>query len=175
MKLAAFVAAAAVCLTAFAPEASAISRLELTNATGACQGALPNFEGHLRKRPTGIVNQGTSNAFVSCSTTQNWNNPAPAEIFGVVLTNTTGAPLTVDCTLSAGVNYIGFMAPTLFPKSFEVPAGETEEFQWNAEDDNGGMAFPASLNVSCNLPAGAELGSVYYHIAEDGTAPVVVP
>lgn len=171
MKLATLAAASAVCLAAFATEASAIERFESTNATGVCQGALPHFDDRLRKRPTGIVNQGAGSSFVSCSTTQDFYNPTPADQLSVLLTNSTAAELTVNCTLSVGISFLPFPSQILLPKSFVVPAGMSVEGSWFAGEYNGGMTFEPSLNVSCNLPVGAELGAVGYHIPEDGTAP----
>jgi hypothetical protein len=160
----------ALALSAASMGATAIERLDLSNGVGVCQGALPAFEGQLRKRPTAISNEGTAGAFVSCSTTQNWFAEEPAEEIGLVITNNTLSPVTVQCTMVAGIKYVGFMSPMLFPKSFTVPGGETVEDGWTTAD-NGGQAFPASLNTSCNLPPGVEIGSVYIYIADDGAAP----
>ncbi len=173
MKIAVSALASALLFAALSPQADAIERLELSNATGLCQGALPNFEGNLRKRPSGIINVSSTNAFVSCSTTQNFFPPetgTQAEALGVVLTNTTAAPVNISCTMVAGLNYVGFMSPMQFPKTFTVPANDSLEGSWST-DDNGGEPFPASLNLSCNLPAGTEIGSVYWFSPEDGTAP----
>lgn len=178
MKIAVSALASAVLFAALSPQASAIERLEITNATGLCQGALPNFESNLRKRPSGVINVSSTNAFVSCSTTQNFFPPAgagPAESLGVVLTNPTAAPVTVACTMVAGLNYVGFMSPMQYPKSFTVPAGQSFEGQWTVQGDNAGQPFPASLNLSCNLPSGVEISSVYWFSPEDGTAAIAPP
>ncbi len=173
MKSVAFAVASLVCAAAFAPQANAIERLESTNAAGVCQGALPNFETNLRKRPSGIINQSSSAAFVSCSTTQNFFTPdsaSSATDLGVLLTNSTAAEVTVNCTMVAGLNYVGFMSPMQYPKSITVPANASSEGGWNAAADNAGTPFPPSLNLSCNLPAGVEIGAVYWYSPEDGTA-----
>lgn len=179
MKIAVSALASAVLFAALSPQAAAIERLELTNATGLCQGALPSFEGNLRKRPSGIINTSTTqSAFVSCSTTQNFFTPATggtASVLGLLLTNPTSASVSFSCTLVTGFNYVGVSSPMQYPKTFVVPAGATSEVQWTAEDDNAGEPFPASLNVSCNLPAGTEIGSVYWYNQEDGTAELAPP
>lgn len=179
MKYAALAAAAsAVLFAALAPQANAIERLEATNATGACNGALPGYEGTLRKRPAGIINIGTGPSFVSCSTTQNFfssNGDHQAQALGVLLSNPTAADVTVNCVMVAGINFAGFSSPMQFPKQFVVPANDSYEGAWTTEDDNGGQPFPASLNVSCNLPGGVEIGTVYWYAPEDGTAPAAVP
>lgn len=179
MKIAVSALASAVLFAALSPQASAIERLDLSNATGLCQGALPSFEGSLRKRPAGIINVSTTqNAFVSCSTTQNAFTPADGEtasLLGVLLTNPTAAPVTIACTMVTGFNYLGEASPMQYPKSIVIAAGDSAELQWSAEDDNAGNAFPPVLNVSCNLPAGTEIGSVYAYTAEDGLAGIEPP
>jgi hypothetical protein len=179
MKIAVSALASAVLFAALSPQASAIERLELTNATGLCQGALPNFETNLRKRPSGVLNiSTTTNAFVSCSTTQNFfltETGSAAVLLGALLTNATAAPVNVSCTMVTGLNYLGFESPTQYPKTFTVPANSSIEGVWSTEDDNGGEPFPASLNLSCNLPAGIEIGSVYWYNPDDGTAPTAPP
>lgn len=52
-----------------APEAQAVDalRTSVVNATGACQSALPVFDGNIRKRPKAVVNEGDSPAFVTCT------------------------------------------------------------------------------------------------------------
>ena len=61
--LRAFLAAAAslACVFASAPViAEPVPRSLTVNAAGACNGALPSFEGALRKRPTAISNEGAA-------------------------------------------------------------------------------------------------------------------
>ncbi len=59
-------AAAALALgSGYAPQANAVSMA--ANATAFCQTALPVFDGNVRKRPLAVTNEGTSNAFISCS------------------------------------------------------------------------------------------------------------
>lgn len=172
MKLPMLAATTVACLAAFAPQANAIDRMEMTNATGLCQGALPAYENQLRKRPTGIMNQGPGNAFVSCSTTQNFTSQIfghQAIEFGVELYNSTNASVLVTCTLVEGFNFFSFQ----YPKPFLIAAGFSHEGRWTVQDDAGGDPFLASLNLSCNLPAGVEISSVYWYSPEDGTAPAV--
>lgn len=178
MKVAAIVAATAVCLAALAPLANAVERLDTTNAAGVCQSALPRFDANFATRPSGIANIGTTSAFVTCSTTQNFLNSFSANAASelhVLLTNPTAAPLTVNCTMVEGLLiYTEGSAdprPAQFPKSFVIPAGETVEGVWSAAEDNGGTPFMASLNLTCGLPAGAEIGTVGWYSADDGTAP----
>lgn len=148
-------------------EVSAIQRLNIVNGAGACQGALPNFEGSLRKRPTAISNEGTANAFVSCSTTQDYLGFA-AFSYGILVNNNTGAEVNVSCTLASGLKLNGEVSPILIPKTFPVPANGFSEMQWTS-DDNGDEPLPPTGNWSCNLPVGTEIASVYV-VVEDGSA-----
>lgn len=125
-----------------------VSRLEIINPLNACQGALPTFEGSLRKRPRGFINEGTDTAFVSCG--------FPAE-GGVGVNKTTQINVefrnegtetqTVSCTA------VDTQSPPKFSvKSKTVASGSVGEIAWLAAD-NGGVnyRYPA---VSCALPTG---------------------
>lgn len=164
--------AAMVVGMATSQEASAMQRFNLTNGAGACQGALPNYEASLRKRPTAIVNEGSANVFVSCSIAQDWFGNS-AIVYGLIVNNNGAADVNVTCTLAAGLKLNGQFTPTLLPKTFPVVAGGFAEIQWSAED-NGDEPLPASGNWSCNIPAGTEIGAVYV-VVDDGSAPVEPP
>lgn len=166
-----FAVIVAVGFAVLAPQAHAIEVLEAGSATGICQAALPSFEGALRKRPTGILNQGPGNAFVSCAFAQNNYDDTPAERVGITLTNRTDTGMTITCTLVDGQNNFIAIPPNLLTKSFAVPAHSSSEEQWSVTGDNGNQPFDRYLGLSCNLPAGAEIGTIWYYIAEDGTAP----
>lgn len=165
--------AAMVVGMAASQEAFAMERYNLTNGAGACQGAMPHYEGNLRKRPTAIANEGSTNAFVSCSLAQDWfGNSA---YYGLVVNNNGTAEVIVTCTFAAGIKLNGnsLFVPTLLPKTFPVPAGAYADPQWTAAD-NGNSPLPASGNWSCNLPAGTEIGGVYVAV-DDGSAPLEPP
>jgi hypothetical protein len=164
--------AAMVVGMAASQEASAMLRFNLTNGAGACQGALPNYEGRLRKRPTAIANEGTTNAFVSCSLPQDWFGNS-AIVYGLIVNNNGATDVNVTCTLAAGVKLNGDLAPTLLPKTFPVVAGSYAETQWSAAD-NGDEPLPPSGNWSCNIPVGAEIGATYV-VVDDGSAPAEPP
>lgn len=165
--------AAMVAGIATSQEASAMERYNLTNGVGACQGALPTYESNLRKRPTAIANEGSANAFVSCSLAQDWfGNSA---YYGLVVNNNGAADVNVTCTFAAGIKLNGnsLFMPTLLPKTFPVPAGAHASVQWTSAD-NGNEPLPRSGNWSCNLPVGTEIGAVYVAV-DDGSAPAEPP
>ena len=79
------VASLALAATLSVPDARAGSTVQ--NAVGNCNGALPGFEGALRKRPLAIANEGTSSAFVSCTLPVNQSESTGVTIAAVGLIN----------------------------------------------------------------------------------------
>jgi hypothetical protein len=153
-------------------DARALERVPVVNAAGACQSALPAFDGNIRKRPTGVSNEGTAPAFVSCSVYGDLNVEvvAPSGGLGILLSNNTGAAASISCTLVNGFRIIQSPVTTSIPKIFTVPANQTAEVAITTED-NGGEPFNTPIfSLSCNLPVGTEINSLYTQI-EDGSAP----
>lgn len=154
----------AVCATVLAlavvPAANAVNanRGNAINAVGACQGALPSFEGSLRKRPLAIANEGTTAAFVSCSLqgerwTPDWNTKV--EVF---FENPGPGTRSVTCTLVD--NYAGGSNRYL-TKTVSIVAGQ--QFPrltfLASEFDNNRIHYLASF--SCSLPPGLSLTHMY--------------
>lgn len=75
-----------------------------TSAVNNCQGALPSFEGALRKRPLGMANEGTSLAFLSCAALAS-SGSADVEVYEVaaLFINRGSSTATVNCTLVQGI------------------------------------------------------------------------
>lgn len=138
--------------------AETIRRFVVQNATGFCQAALPVFDGQIRKRPTAVANEGTSNAFVSCSMQ---GNPVDdnhlIDDIAIVLYNRGAGDISVTCNLIDGFQ----AGATLHPKTLVVPAGAREFFVWTpSEIGRTEIDFP---NFNCNLPVGVEIGYGYYY------------
>jgi hypothetical protein len=142
-------------------EARAIERLmtDFANAPSICQGALPNFEGALRKRPLAVQNEGAVDAFVTCA----WST----ETFPVRLHVQAGAiggqGANLTCTLVSGTEGNDFVRTST--KSIDLPAnGLQQEFTWRPEDfgQPTGSEFPnAFLGLTCKLPPATNLGATY--------------
>ncbi len=124
---------------------------------GMCESALPVFAGTLRTRPTAISNEGTGNAFVSCSMFDRLGNTH--SIAGVWLLNRNGAAVNMSCTYVNGNIVDG---TTLFPKVVSYGPGAEGYILWNKDVDNGGANFNSQANFSCNLPPGTELRIVTF-------------
>ena len=136
--------------------AAAATILKITTQTGtaSCAPALPTYEGVIRKRPLAIQNEGTSPAFVSCSltTTLVYASAGSSETAYLGLTNSSATSASVTCTL-VDVGY-GGSTPAYKTRTATVPANGFREIQWSAANDNGGVPFRTSPNISCNLTPG---------------------
>ncbi|MEO6137215.1 MAG: hypothetical protein ABIP11_00945 [Luteimonas sp.] len=126
-----------------------------SNAVESCQGALPNFEGALRKRPLAIDNEGTSAAFVTCSMAADLGSPSGVTGVAALFTNRTGGAVTVNCTLISGI--VG--TAIYLPKAIAIAANGQVIASWDSASDNGGHAFLLA-NLSCALPVGTEINVV---------------
>lgn len=138
-------------------------RTQYFNAPAHCQGALPNFEGSLRKRPLALQNEGTGNAFVTCAIPTQ-DNVRSLEIY---MSSHDGNEATVSCTLVT--SYKGGSNAYL-PASTVVPSdGRYARVMWSASDFPGTPGFfpSAFVSVSCNLPAGTGLNDFRLYYAED--------
>lgn len=142
-----------------AAEAHAVDR-ELAfqqNGAGACQAALPAYEGLIRKRPMAIQNEGVSPAFVTCAPV---TLQAVADSFGhgLYLVNNTAAEVTVNCTGVQGAR--DGVADVAVPKSVVLAAGTSDALYWELADgfEEGNWD---SFNVSCGIPAGVGITTVY--------------
>lgn len=130
-----------------------------SNAVDICQGSLPSFEGALRKRPLGIANEGTSNAFVGCSI----RAPLGGEIITRVValfTNRSASSQTFSCTLVDGIAppFSGY-TPVYQPKAIIIAADDWETLQWTDSADNGDDPYDLP-NLNCGLPPGVEINVV---------------
>jgi hypothetical protein len=136
-----------------------VTRSIYTQASGACQGALPNYENNFRKRPLAVANEGTTNAFVTCGvrTTEDTSVANAVELF---VTNRNAAAVDVNCTLVDGIfdNTIGFA--NYYPQTVSSAAGVDSGFSWS------GFSSPWQ-QISCNVPAKIEVNMVYSSVDEN--------
>lgn len=141
------------------------NRTQAQNGAGACQSALPVFDGNIRKRPLGIGNEGTFSAYVSCSLAAEDLYVSLNSSNGLLLSNRGTATATVDCTLVTGILNVNI--PSYFPKSVAIPAGGWTSLFWSPGSDNGGAAFENGLNYSCRLPVGVDINTIFTNIEEE--------
>ncbi len=141
------------------------NRTQVQNGAGACQGALPTFDTNLRQRPLGVNNEGTANAFVTCSMKSSDFYDATNTFGGVGVTNTTAAALDITCTYVSGV--AGLTTPLYFTKTTNVPAGTFALVTWDPTIDNAGNPFQNTDNYSCLLPPGTQLNFIFGNVDVD--------
>jgi hypothetical protein len=121
------------------------------NAAGMCQGALPQFAGTLRARPLGVINEGGSSAFVTCSLP---GVDGVSHNMEIIITNRGSSDQTINCTAVSG-RVLG-AAPVYVPLTGTVSPGQIIGLFYNpAGGDLGNM-----LNLSCSLPPMTELSYI---------------
>jgi hypothetical protein len=136
----------------------------VAQATAICQGALPAFETHLRKRPLAVQNEGDTNAFVTCSFNNPGNNTGGSRISSVtVYLQNVSSTRTVSCTAvntGAGASTADALYAT---RTVQVPRdgnGSTALQFLPGDFPGGAFLFPGdSLSVSCNLLPGIAITS----------------
>lgn len=150
---------------AAAPDASAVNvdRQQYHNGGSACTGALPAYEGALRKRPRAIVNEGSSAAFITCSMiTEEANATLPVRAYARV-SNSGTAAVDVACTLINGDDFVGSVS---YPQTRSVGAGSSVIFLWTP--DGGATNFDRrTINFTCSLPPGIGVSYVGKRFSED--------
>lgn len=151
----------ALCLAPAAPTSAEDLRLSFqTNGAGVCQAALPSFEGLVRKRPLAIQNEGASDAFVTCSATSvQWLAMHPELPYSVTFQNTNAAARSVSCTAVAG----SFSWPSEYSTNLvSVPgSGGVATMYFSAGQLPQLADNRAPFNLSCRLPPGVGLSTVY--------------
>jgi len=126
------------------------------NGSGACQAALPNYEGQIRKRPLAIQNEGDASAFLTCSPVSLQGNAVHASGHELVLVNVTATARQVNCTGVSGPQ----SGATYMPKSVAVPGNGSASMNWTEADGVGAMNLE-TMNMSCNIPPGIGVRTVY--------------
>ena len=147
------------------PAAAIEKQMEMAaNAAANCQGALPNFEGSIRKRPLGVQNEGTTASFVTCSFVSQYDTGIDAvrevEQFDAWFVNKGSSAAEVTCTGVAGFE-TGADNVDL-SKSVTVAPDPTLQAQIHFRaDDNGGEPFHPLVSLSCRIPPGVGINDTY--------------
>lgn len=142
-----------------------LPRSFVQNATGACQSALPVFEGQIRKRPLALQNEGAAPAFVSCSLMGTDRSVAGITEIAVFADNNTAGPVGLNCTLVTGLSKFG--AQQFLPETINIAANDRSQFVWTAADNGGAPFNNFTVNVSCNLPVGVGLSMTRVRFDQD--------
>ena len=132
------------------------ARRTYQNGGNACTGALPPYEGALRKRPQAIVNEGTTNAFVTCSTSTEEMGASKPYLAYMRLRNDNPVAVNVTCTFINGSSFEGSTTSVL---TTSVPANHEAQALWGGFDPSSPFAR-RTVNFSCNLPPGTGVNFV---------------
>ena len=126
------------------------------NGSGACQAALPSYEGQIRKRPLAIQNEGDAGAFMTCSPVSLQGNAMHASGHELVVVNNTATAQQVNCTGVSGPA----SGATYMPKSVVVPGNGTASMNWTEADGVDGLNLE-TMNMSCLIPPGIGVRTLY--------------
>lgn len=140
-----------------AANAGTPSDSRVTLAAGACQTALPVFDGVVRKRPLAVQNEGTSITFVTCGLEGRFNAEQATTYVFLGFVNNSSSEATVNCTLVDGRDSIS--DPVYMPKTVLLGANTPmTELAWTSVDNEGdNFIYPA---ISCSLPPGTGIKAV---------------
>ena len=166
-KIAGLTAAIAAALATI-PAADATIRTSAGQATNYCQTALPVFDGNVRKRPVSVQNEGTSNAFVTCSWGMDYvDADNSAGVLGAAIYFHSADPGSVTCTGVAGWN--GIQASAVKTLTLTGGGQTATGMVFTADDFPNGELSSGLFSVSCNLPSGVGIDDSYITF-DDGEA-----
>jgi len=145
-------------------QAVTVTRVWSANPSSYCQAALPVFEGAIRKRPLAVQNEGSTNAFITCSMTRNYQTSSVTR-FQMYAQTLSGAVTNLSCTFVAGYATGAIQSVV---KTVALPAnGSQGSLTWEAADFTGGVFPDTQYNLSCNLLPGVGLNDSYLAFQED--------
>ncbi len=159
---------AALAVAAASPTADAARLTKTHGGTGSanCQGALPSYEGAIRKRPLAVQNEGSTDAFVTCAFSITAGAVTEARL---VVSTLGGVDVTVRCT---GVNGQVGNEPIYANRSVVAPAsGATTALVFTGASFGGtaGPFFPRGplVSMSCALPPGAAINTTLVTLEDE--------
>jgi len=152
------------CAMASTDAAAATVRAHAYTATAVCEAPLPVYDATLRKRTRGILNEGSSPIFISCSVPGDTVGDQTTGTLAVYFQSFGSANATINCTLNAGSRLGG--AGTI-AGSTVVGAGGGNNIVWSNVDK---VTYYGAYNVSCNVPGDIEMGMIFLSETDDGNA-----
>ena len=178
MKISTIAAAMTVAFSAClaAPAYAVVEDMQdQASAVANCQGALPFYENQIRKRPLGVINEGTSSAYVTCAfnTLRDQNNTTLGNTivsyFGGFFINNSTTDKTVACTGVIGLETGIRGTETFFvQKSVVVKANRAHPDAVNgyiffdpSDSNQAPGTYYQLVQMSCNLPAGVGINDTY--------------
>lgn len=146
-------------------DAVTVNRDYFTHGAASCQAALPVFDGKIRKRPKAIANEGTGSAFITCDFDSINNGGTGFTDINIFFINRSGVAKTVNCTFVDGI-FDFVLSPSLVRSVAMPTTAVPTSLGVSAATDNAGNNFAAPA-ISCEIPAGVEIGAVQGIYPED--------
>ncbi|MGH8033375.1 MAG: hypothetical protein ACREO8_13705 [Luteimonas sp.] len=124
------------------------------NPAARCQAARPVFDQSLHKRPLAVQNEGTSNAFVTCS----YEADSFASLNGILVLDTFFTNNSANTVQLTCVAVSGFQEGTneYIAKTTVIEAGQQGNPSWEAVEVPSGL-LDSLINISCALPPGVSI------------------
>lgn len=168
MHLSSSAFALAVCTAASsmvsAPATAATFDAHYISPTAVCSGPLPVYDNQLKRRPLGILNEGTTSVFISCSLPSSFvgdlSSSSNFVFVGFRSFGTTGG--NIACTLNAGDRLSGSGSVA---QSAAITAGGDTYVYFNPIDKTNAYG---AYNFSCAVPPGVEIDSLEYGDGDTG-------
>jgi len=157
-----FAASLTAALSALSASGDVRAGTSTTTATDNCNGALPGYEGALRKRPLGISNEGTVHAFVSCGSAVNESESDGSTSAVVFMINRGAAAQAVTCTFVDGlpVEFSAFSSSlpvaVFRTKAIAILPGVMNFIQWTPSEF-GLDVFSKYGSFTCDIPPKVEI------------------
>lgn len=159
MRWSMLAAGAVAVLAALAPQPGHAFRVT-AQAVAVCQGALPSFEGAIRKRPLAVQNEGTTNAFVTCALNNTGYNAGTTFISSVEIyaQNRNSSTRSITCTAVNSSATTSPDDPLYATRTVNVSPSDSNStlIEFAADDFPGSpVVLPGdTVSVSCNLVPG---------------------
>jgi hypothetical protein len=163
--------AVALAVASFAPASARavdVARYDFQGAAGICAPSLPVHGANLRARPLALVNEGTSDVFVTCTFFgDDTAGGRAASRIAINIGNEGAATAIVSCTLVNGFASGSAINATYSTKSSAVFSRTGVFLSWTPQELGGTPASIQRAAVQCRLPARTALHYVGIHYPEN--------
>ena len=150
---------AAAALHQPAANAATVRRYDISSVA-VCSAPLPVYDATLRRRPLGILNEGTKPVFVSCSLPVDGATDQVGSTMFIMMKNFGSTDATTNCTLNAGTRYENKVGSVTASATLHADSYEDAVFFGGIDR----MSSAGSINFSCVLPPNVELGTIEWDV-----------
>ncbi|MFL6592565.1 MAG: hypothetical protein ACJ8GK_07650 [Luteimonas sp.] len=160
LSMSACVLAACTAATTLLPSAARAETFDAhyISPVAVCSGPLPTYDAQLKRRPLGILNEGTTTVFISCSVPSSFAGDvsSPSNFVYVGFRSFGTGNGNVTCTLNAGDRQNGSGSVA---QSAPITAGGDAYVYFSSVNKT---QMWGAYNFSCTVPAGVEINTLEY-------------